>query len=87
MDWEEELDGFKYDSDKYEKKRIKVLQQEREAIQTKTFRKWINSILIKVNYFQYSIYVYISITGSIAILRLMKKFMIFSLIYRMEESY
>ncbi|CAG2165659.1 unnamed protein product, partial [Oppiella nova] len=49
MDWEEELDGFKYDSDKYEKKRIKVLQQERETIQTKTFRKWINSILIKAN--------------------------------------
>ena len=44
----EDFEGYKYDSDKYEKKRIKVLQEEREVIQTKTYRKWINSVLIQV---------------------------------------
>jgi hypothetical protein len=45
---EREDDSYKYDSDKFEKKRIKVLQLEREYIQQKTFKNWINSILIKV---------------------------------------
>lgn len=46
---ERDEESYKYDSDKFEKKRIQVLQQQREYIQQKTYKKWINSILIKVN--------------------------------------
>ena len=39
---------FIVDSDKFERLKIGKLRNDREAIQEKTYKNWINSILLKV---------------------------------------
>uniref|UniRef100_A0A8K9XFT7 Spectrin beta chain n=1 Tax=Oncorhynchus mykiss TaxID=8022 RepID=A0A8K9XFT7_ONCMY len=46
---EEELDNDKSSVRLFERSRIKTLTDEREAVQKKTFTKWVNSILSRVN--------------------------------------
>lgn len=84
MNLEEEFESFKYDSDKYERKRIKVLKEERELIQTKTYTNWINSVLVKVIailFFRFDFQIKMS-----DILRPKKKSKTFSQTYQMERN-
>uniref|UniRef100_A0A3P9ALQ2 Spectrin beta chain n=1 Tax=Esox lucius TaxID=8010 RepID=A0A3P9ALQ2_ESOLU len=46
---EEELDNDNSSARLFERSRIKALADEREAVQKKTFTKWVNSILSRVN--------------------------------------
>uniref|UniRef100_A0A4W4H3Y7 Spectrin beta chain n=1 Tax=Electrophorus electricus TaxID=8005 RepID=A0A4W4H3Y7_ELEEL len=46
---EEELDNDHSTARLFERSRIKALADEREAVQKKTFTKWVNSILARVN--------------------------------------
>ncbi|XP_037096955.1 spectrin beta chain, erythrocytic isoform X1 [Syngnathus acus] len=46
---DEELDNDNSSARLFERSRIKALADEREAVQKKTFTKWVNSILLRVN--------------------------------------
>uniref|UniRef100_A0A8C9WPU3 Spectrin beta chain n=1 Tax=Scleropages formosus TaxID=113540 RepID=A0A8C9WPU3_SCLFO len=46
---DEELDNDHSSARRFERSRIKALADEREAVQKKTFTKWVNSILSRVN--------------------------------------
>lgn len=48
-----ENDDFIVDSTKYETRKIGKLRRERECIQAKTYRNWINSVLIRVSWFSF----------------------------------